>query len=113
MEQGANNYFPESRAGSPQRNPVPLYNDMQHESRQKDRSETNQQRVEYIFIIIIRKTNDFSRRNFFHRLDVAKKLMLSDICDVEESNTSYHEQHDLIDWDTMLQFMINVRSMVD
>ncbi|XP_032675500.1 pickpocket protein 28-like [Odontomachus brunneus] len=39
--------------------------------------------------------------------DMTKKLMLSDICDAE-SNTTFYEEHDLIDFDTMLQFMINI-----
>ncbi|EFN82791.1 Sodium channel protein Nach, partial [Harpegnathos saltator] len=39
--------------------------------------------------------------------DKIKKLMLEDICDTENNGT-FGKEHDMIDWDTMLQFMINV-----
>lgn len=87
---------------------------MQHEPREEDRSETDPARVDYHIVVVYiyhrrpNETNDFlTVRGFFRRSNRERKLMLDDICDAE-TNATLDEQHQSIDWDTMLQFMINV-----
>ncbi|XP_014484862.1 PREDICTED: pickpocket protein 28-like [Dinoponera quadriceps] len=46
-------------------------------------------------------------RRILNGSDLAKKLMLDDICDTE-TNMTFDKTQDSINWDSMLQFMINV-----